>query len=180
MSEKSIEDFISNEAINSDDIFDGASDISNDEITATINAEIQKLTSKSEEKERASPAKKKVHFEPPQPQIPMIPVDECTSQLTKELEEMKEKLKAHYSEKLMEVEKQYQKERDESTKKSKFFENYKTSLISVILFLLLNISTLQSIIMKFAPKIVQNSSVLKLIYLAVVFAIIQFTVAFFA
>lgn len=166
------------------DIFnDASSDISVDEITATINSEIKKYkkTGSIEEETRKSPPKsKKVHFEPPpQPQVPMIPMEECTQQLNKALEETKEKLKAHYQEQITELEKQYQKDTEERSKKSKFFENYKTSLISVILFLLLSLTSFQGIILKLSPKIVQNSPVLKLIFLAVVFAVIQFTGSMF-
>jgi hypothetical protein len=174
----SIDDLIPGE----NDIFnDAASDISVDEITATINSEIKKYKKTGNiEEEPVQPKSKKVHFEPPpQPQVPMIPVEECTQQLNKALEETKEKLKAHYQEQIGELEKQYQKDTEERSKKSKFFENYKTSLISVILFLLLSLTSFQNIILKLSPKIVQNSPVLKLIFLAVVFAVIQFTGSMF-
>lgn len=172
----SIDDLIPEE----NDIFnDASSDISVDEITATINSEIKKYKKTGNIEEEPAPSKsKKVHFEPPQ-QIPMIQVEECTQQLNNALEETKEKLKVHYQEQITELEKHYQKDSEERSKKSKFFENYKTSLISVILFLLLSLTSFQNIILKLSPKIVQNSPVLKLIFLAIVFAVIQFTGSMF-
>jgi hypothetical protein len=209
MSENStnIDDLIPSKFDLGDDIFDDGMSEAADDISAEINAEIRqyKQENKPEKREtkidelisneevspeRLSPSKKKkVHFEGAVPVAEPsaiqsskhnITMEECSSKLQEELITVSEKMNEHYKEQIAELEKQLLVDREELSKKSKIFENYKTSLISVILFLMFNIPALQSVIVKIAPKAIQNSPVLKLVYLAIIFAIIQIVATVFA
>ena len=127
---------------------------------------------RQESPKRESQEKKRVHFKE---ETPKITLEECGNRLQEELNTITDQLHKKY----INLEEQLRSEYENTNEKSKYFENYKTSLISVILFLLLNLTMIQTLLLKPVPTIIKNSSVLQLIYFAVVFAFIQFTVSAF-
>lgn len=166
-----------------DDIF------SDDEINATFNNNIEPEFKEIDEDDQRSEMsedipklfnkkqnKKAVKFEVDKEKIieealkGKIDINDCNKKIQEEITNVEN----YYKQKINEITQNITQEKEQEKSKNKYFENYKSTLISIILFLLLNITFIKNNIINIMPKIIKDSVLLHTIVLSGLFAGIHF------